>query len=315
VVTVVDYYQRFLDRFPDVTTLAQAPLSDVLKLWEGLGYYRRARQLHAAAVQILEQHGGRFPDTLQAVSALPGIGRYTANAILSIADNQALPVLEGNTIRVYSRLLNFQDDVTRHASQKQLWEFAESLVSRHRPGDLNQALMELGSEICSPQTPRCTECPVAPDCQALQSGMPQHLPNKGSRRKNYESLHQAALVIPKAGRVVVRLCGPDEHWTGLWDFPRFSLSYPDARQQLVEQTRQQTGLSIQLQKPFRRLKHAVTRYRITLDCYRAVSVSGRLHRSSRFRWVGKSELKDLPMNATGRSIAKQWVSADCSGQS
>jgi A/G-specific adenine glycosylase len=304
VVTVIDYFQRFVTRFPSVRHLAAAEESEVLKLWEGLGYYRRARQMHAAAGLIMSRHAGRFPDTLDEVLALPGIGRYTASAILSIADDQPLPVLEGNTLRVYSRLLNWQEDVTRSASQRHLWDFAASLVSRHRPGDLNQALMELGSEVCVTGQPRCLLCPVARHCVAFREGQPERLPHKGNSGLRYEDLHQAAVVIGRNGRFVMRLCGPGEHWTGLWDFPRYTLNGEDAVSQITGQVHRQTGLSVNLDSPYQQLRHAVTRFRIRLDCYHARQIRGRLRSSDSLRWVPAEELASLAMSVTGRQIAR-----------
>ena len=308
VVTVVDYFQRFIERFTDVSSLATAKEAEVLKLWEGLGYYRRARQMHAAAQQIVKEHGGRFPDQFDAVLALPGIGRYSAGAILSIADNQPLPIVEGNTIRVYSRLMNFTEDVTKTAGQKALWSFAESLVTQHRPGDLNQALMELGSEVCTKSSPNCVACPVSNHCLAFQQGQPEELPNKGTKRTQYEALYQTAVVIERKGRFVVRLCGPDEHWSGLWDFPRFTLpaSPSHNRPQLIcNETEKRTGLRVEVETPFLNLKHAVTRFRIELECFRSVTVSGRLRSHANFKWVSPEELADLAMSVTGRKIVKQ----------
>ena len=203
VVTVVAYFNRFMKRFPNVKKLAEADEADVLKMWEGLGYYRRARQMHAAAIKIVVEHNGKFPSDFEQVLALPGIGRYTAGAILSIADDQRLPIVEGNTIRVYSRLLNFQHSVNNATGQKVLWDFAETLVTKNRPGDLNQALMELGSEVCSVKSPNCTACPVANHCNALLQGTAESLPNKGTRKTEYEDLHQVAVVIERKGQFAI----------------------------------------------------------------------------------------------------------------
>lgn len=310
VVTVIDYFQRFIKRFPNVSSLAEANEAEVLRHWEGLGYYRRARQMHAAAQQIVAQHDGIFPDQFDEVLALPGIGRYSAGAILSIADDQPLPIVEGNTVRVYSRLMNFTENVSKAAGQKTLWAFAEALITPHRPGDLNQALMELGSEVCTKSSPQCVACPVSNHCVAFQQGQPEDLPNKGSRRKRYESLYQTAVVIERKGRFVVRLCGPDEHWSGLWDFPRFTLTSIDAQDtlhQIVLETHNKTGLKVELEKPFLKLKHAVTRFRIDLECFRATSVSGRLRATPTLKWVSAKELSELAMSATGRKIAKQII--------
>lgn len=307
VITVIDYFNRFMTRFPNVAALAKASESDVLKMWEGLGYYRRARQLHATARIIADQYRGRFPDNFKQVLALPGIGRYTASAILSIADDQPLPVLEGNTMRVYSRLLDFSGDVTGKPGQEQLWCFAEDLVTKHRPGDLNQALMELGSEICHVRSPQCTACPVQRHCLAFQQGDPESLPNKGNNRTRYESLRQAAVVIRRRDQVVVRLCGPGEHWAGLWDFPRVPVSDQAAGRSVTNGIKQQTGLTVQIDQPFMSTRHAVTRFRIQLDCFHAIRFSGRLRQSSAVRWIPVKQLGDLPMSTTGRKIADQLI--------
>ena len=305
VVTVVAYFNRFMKRFPNVKKLAEADEADVLKMWEGLGYYRRARQMHAAAIKIVVEHNGKFPSDFEQVLALPGIGRYTAGAILSIADDQRLPIVEGNTIRVYSRLLNFQHSVNNATGQKVLWDFAETLVTKNRPGDLNQALMELGSEVCSVKSPNCTACPVANHCNALLQGTAESLPNKGTRKTEYEDLHQVAVVIERKGQFAIRLCGPDEHWTGLWDFPRVTLPEDSTRSKISSHVKRQTGLVVALDQTFVRIKHAVTRYRITLECYRAVNVKGRLKTGDDFRWATLQELEELPMSTTGRKIARK----------
>ena len=166
VATVEPYYQRFLERFPTLQALAAAPQQQVLRLWEGLGYYRRARSLHAAAKEIVQHHDGRFPENPELVKSLPGIGRYTAGAILSIALDQRQPILEGNTIRLLSRLSGYTDDVTSGSGQKQLWAISEMLLPRKRVGTFNQALMELGALVCTPRQPKCESCPVMSLCQA-----------------------------------------------------------------------------------------------------------------------------------------------------
>ncbi|MBX7251062.1 MAG: A/G-specific adenine glycosylase, partial [Candidatus Promineofilum sp.] len=170
IAAVVPYYERWLARFPTVAALAAAPLDDVLKQWEGLGYYSRARHLHAAAQRIVADHGGRLPDTLEELLRLPGVGRYTAGAVASIAYGVRAPVLDGNVIRVLSRLFDVAEDVTRPETRARLWALAEALVPAERPGDYNQALMELGQVICVPQRPRCLLCPLRDDCLARQRG-------------------------------------------------------------------------------------------------------------------------------------------------
>ena len=288
-------------------------MADVLKHWEGLGYYRRARQLHAAAQVIAEQHGGKFPETFDEVLALPGIGRYTAGAILSISLDQRLPILEGNTIRVFRPVDGFKDRSSIDRKSKRLWAFSESLLPQKRCGDFNQALMELGSEICTPRQPQCLICPVHDWCPTGQQGLHELIP-ASSKKVKYKDLHEAVIIVSRRGKYLVRQCAPGERWQGLWDFPRFEISRSKpavdrhAKQlvipELVGQLKQTTGLNAALIETDQRIKHAVTKYRITLDCYLAKSVTGRIRQSSDspLRWVSVAELHSLPMSVTGRKI-------------
>ena len=318
VATVIDYYLRFMKRFPNVKKLAAADQADVLKLWEGLGYYRRARQLHAAAQVVVEKHGGRFPTDFENVLALPGIGRYTAGAILSISLDQKLPILEGNTIRLFARLLAMRDNPRSSTNQKVLWEFSESILPRKRCGDFNQALMELGSEICTPSKPSCEQCPISNDCPTFVQGLQSQIPAAGKKMK-FENLHEAVVVVRKGQgtgtRFLVRQCGPDERWSGLWDFPRYEIKSGTAngkvQTELANQLKTQTGLNATVTPTDKRIKHAVTKYRITLDCFVADSPTGRLKKNqTATQWLTAAELADLPMSSTGRKIVKSLNELD-----
>src|SRR5688572_10138399 len=204
--TVIPYWERFLARFPDVASLAAAEEREVLRLWEGLGYYRRARQLHAAAGRIALEHQGKFPTSYEAVRSLPGIGRYTAGAILSIGRDQRLPILEANTVRVLSRLTAFRGDTASTTGQRFLWSVAERILPRKQAGTFNQALMELGSEICTPRAPACERCPVAKLCPTFALGLQAIIPAP-KRRTQYEEVTEAAVVISRGSKVLVRQCG------------------------------------------------------------------------------------------------------------
>ena len=185
--TVKPYFQRFLAALPTIHALAQADEQQVLRLWEGLGYYRRARQLHQAARQIVAEHDGRFPSDPQAVERLPGIGRYTAGAILSIAFDQRRPILEANTLRVFSRLLAYDGQTTSSAGQKLLWAAAEAVLPARDVGRFNQALMELGSEVCRGRAPACEACPAAGLCHAQHAGCKTRspAPSRGRSSKSF----------------------------------------------------------------------------------------------------------------------------------
>jgi A/G-specific adenine glycosylase len=322
VATVIDYFNRFTQRFPNVATLAQADQAEVLKLWEGLGYYRRARQMHAAAQVIVENHNGKFPTDFESVLALPGIGRYTAGAILSIALDQKLPILEGNTIRLFARLMTMQSDPRTTDNQKALWEFSQSLLPRKRCGDFNQALMELGSQICNPKRPKCLVCPINNLCPTAVKGLQEHIP-VASKKVKYEDLLEAAIVVNQEDRILVRQCGPGERWESLWDFPRYTLDQNtltqntsnqnvDAKshaQQLSLRLKEETGLAAELSGPLFQMKHAVTRYRITLQCWKGDEVTGRLKKTKTpTRWLTLSEIEQMPMSVTGRKIAHKLKS-------
>ena len=306
VATVVTYYERFLAEFPNVSALAAADEQRVLKLWEGLGYYRRARQLHAAARKIVAQHGGRFPLTYAAVRELPGIGRYTAGAILSIGAGQRLPILEANTIRVLSRLSAFRGAAGTASGQQHLWSLAEAILPPKDVGEFNQALMELGSAICTPRKPACGHCPVAAHCLARMHGLVEVIP-AAPRPMRYEDVAEVAVIVRHGPRVLVRQRQPSERWAGLWDFPRMSGKLADAAQSV----RQLTGIDCVLGRHLTTLKHGVTRFRITLACYearRAAGANGAAKRGrspvgQHVRWVTPEELADLPLSMTGRKIA------------
>ncbi|QEG22407.1 A/G-specific adenine glycosylase [Mariniblastus fucicola] len=308
VATVIDYFKRFMKRFPTVSKLAAADQSEVLKLWEGLGYYRRARQLHTAASVVVERHRGNFPETFDEVLALPGIGRYTAGAILSISLDQQLPILEGNTIRLFARLMQMESDPRSSANQKLLWQFSESLLPKKRAGDFNQSLMEIGSEICTPRCPKCSECPIIKFCPTFRGGLQNQIPAPSVKMK-YESIREAVVLVSKVTRgqtkFLVRLCGEGERWTGLWDFPRFELGNRRAEVWLPEQIKSLTGLDVSVGSSSLQMKHAVTRFRITLDVFSSEQVTGRLKSgaASELRWATNKELLEMPMSTTGRKIA------------
>jgi A/G-specific adenine glycosylase len=304
VTTVVPYWERFLARFPSVVSLASADEQEVLWLWEGLGYYRRARQLHAAARKIVQEHGGQFPADYSAVRELPGIGRYTAGAILSIGCDQRLPILEANTIRVLSRLTAFGGDASSSAGQKHLWSLAEQILPAKRCGAFNQALMELGSEICTARSPGCDRCPVAGLCEARRRGLADRIPGPG-KRMNYEDATEIAVVVCDRGRVLLRQCQRGERWAGLWDFPRFAA---DAHTALAEQialrTQELTGVEVAAGQQLATFKHGVTRFRITLHCYAAARQSPARRMASGSRWVARAALAEYPLSTTGRKISR-----------
>lgn len=225
VVTVLPYFARWMERFPTVEALAEAPLDDVLALWSGLGYYRRARTLHAAAQQVASTHGGELPGTLEGLLAIPGIGRYTAGAIASIAFGLRAPIVDGNVIRVYARLFGVEGDPTAAATQRRFWALAEELVPAEDPSAYNQAVMELGALVCTPRKPACLLCPVQGRCVAHATGRELELPSpkKAARRR---PMHVAAAVVPHpdGGRLLLAQRPAEGLFGGLWELPGVEVS-------------------------------------------------------------------------------------------
>jgi A/G-specific adenine glycosylase len=308
VAAVEPYFRRFTAAFPTVAELAAAEESQVLRLWEGLGYYRRARSLHAAAKRIVAEHGGRLPDSLDELLSLPGVGRYTAGAILSIAFDRPAPILEANTVRLLSRLIGYRGDPAKAAGQRLLWRTAEELLPKKDVARFNQALMELGSLVCTPAAPRCDACPIARCCAAKRDGLQDQIP-AATRKLKFTDVREAAVVVRKNGAVLLRRCGEGERWSGLWDFPRFELTAEEPRQasrEIAAKVREQTGVAVEPGERLATLRHGVTRFRITLECYAARPAGGRLRSTAErpVRWTLLAELGELPLSTTGRKLAK-----------
>jgi A/G-specific adenine glycosylase len=309
VATVLRYFDPFIRRFPTVAALAEAREDDVLRAWEGLGYYRRARQLHAAAKHITQRLDGRFPTDSDQWQLLPGVGRYTANAILSLAHDQALPIVEANTQRLYSRLIAWPAPLAQPASQRLLWQVAQTLVDAHRPRAMNLALMDIGSVVCQPKQPRCTDCPLVDDCHAHRLGLQGQIPGRVKTTKYQPRFDYAVVIADRRGRIWLRRCRADEQWAGLWDVPRISNEDKEFRKPLAElrsALHRAFDWPIEVRDPWLTIKHGITRYRVTLQVYR-----GRFERSPRSgndaRWFDASQLADLPLSTTGRKIVARFL--------
>lgn len=306
VATVIDYYNRFLIAFPDVRALAMADEEELMRLWEGLGYYRRARLMHQAAKQIVGTHAGEFPTDYRSVLALPGIGRYTAGAILSISSGARLPILEGNTTRVFSRWVAMRGDVKSKSGTQQLWDIAEAMLPRNRAGQFNQAAMELGALVCKPVDPRCDQCPVSSSCQAHRLGLQDSIPGKVTKME-YENRTEFAFVVPALDGAawLVHRVADGERWAGLWDFPRVLDGATPTPADAAQTISQRLGLDLMPFRVIQRFKHAVTRFRITLE----VCETQPIDRSSlsaafgNYRFVTRQELASLPLSVSGRRIA------------
>jgi A/G-specific adenine glycosylase len=309
---VIDYYQRWMARFPTVDALAAADLQTVLKAWEGLGYYARARNLHKAAQQMVAAHGGHVPGARNPLLALPGIGEYTVGAILSIAFNQPEPILDGNVKRVLSRLADIEQPVNETATLKLLWQLARAVVEAAEPGHAgacNEAIMELGALLCTPTNPRCLICPLHEHCAAAAHGT-QHERPVIPPKKQTPHYDVAAGIIwqgePYASKLLIAQRPPDGMLGGLWEFPGGKLEAQDAdlRACLQREIREELALEIAVGAQLTTVKHAYTHFRITLHAFHARHISGEPQAIgvADWRWIELAELDAFPFPVTDQKI-------------
>lgn len=295
------YYERFLERFPDVASLAAASEEDVLRAWEGLGFYRRARNLHAAAKAVVQDHGGRIPPDAATLALLPGIGPYTAGAVASIAFGEAVPAVDGNAIRVLSRLYRITSDVTRPEGRRDLEGLARTLVPRNRPGAFNQALMELGATVCVPRRPVCTACPLEGVCLAFQAGVQATLP-RGAKKRPPASVPVAFAYVRVRGRTLLVRRPDGELLGGLWSLPGGEVDSERATASaLHELVAAQTGLRIRVEQEMARIAHTFSHRRWSGAVFRCAS-RGRPRESPSVRWVDDREADRLPLVPVHRKL-------------
>lgn len=308
VATVVPYYEKFLRRFPSVRALAAATSEEVLRLWAGLGYYARARNMHRAAKVVVARHGGTFPATLEGLQALPGVGRYSAAAVASIAFGTRAAVVDGNVARVVSRLGDLKQDVRRGAGRNAAWKFAESLMPPKRCGDFNQAMMELGARICLPKgAAKCGECPLKSCCKAFAAGSVARRPVRTERPAVKKETHVVAAIARDGRWLVVRR--PEKGlWGGLWELPTAVLNGESAAQAAMNIALRFTGTK---GKPARdlfcdvewRLSHRKIRFvghRVEL-LKPAIEFSDK--RGER-RWLTPRQMSKLPISRIMRGIVE-----------
>ena len=306
VATVIPYFERFLRAFPTVQSLAKAAESEVLRHWEGLGYYRRARDLHQAAQVVVAEHDGRIENDPEVLAQLPGLGRYTVNAILSQAFDRRVPILEANSRRVLCRLLGIEQDPRRADVDRLLWATAGQLMPPARgAGRFNQALMELGALVCTPRQPACQVCPLADGCLARSLGRQEEIPVRPTPPA-IEKVDDLALVIRRRKQVLIVQRPAHGRWAGLWEFPHHELAESETHAQAAERLLSAIELQADLGDELLTIRHAVTRFRITLVCLEAHHRLGTF-RSQLFQqgsWVAPERLKDYPFSSPQRRLAQ-----------
>jgi len=311
VASVLPYYERFLRRFPTLADLASAPLDDVLKVWEGMGYYARARYLHAAARRVMADHEGQLPTSYAALRRLPGFGEYTAGAVASIAFGERAPAVDGNVKRVLARLLAIKDDVSLSVTARRLRAVAADLVPSERPGDFNQALMELGATLCTPTSPRCLLCPIQTECDGLAQGIHESLPVKAPRRERPHYDVTAAVIRRDDGQLLIAQRKPGAMLGGLWEFPGGKCQPDEALPDcLRREIREELGLEIEVGGYLTTIKHGYTHFRISLHVFECRHLEGepRALDCAAWRWVRADKLENYAFPVTDQKIIQMLKS-------
>jgi len=304
VTTVAPYFARWLQRFPTVHDLAAAPLDEVLKAWEGLGYYARVRNLHRAAQRVVTEHGGCLPVHRADLLALPGIGDYTAGAILSIAFGQDEPALDGNARRVLCRLFNVAEDPRQPAVRRHLWELARSLLPAGQARRFNEALMDLGATVCTPRTPDCPHCPLMELCEAARLGLQAERP-VSTPRQRVPHYNVTAAIIWRDGQVLIAQRPPDGLLGGLWEFPGGKCEPQETLAEcLAREIREELGIEIMVGAPLPPVSHAYTHFRITLYPFHCCICSGQPQAlgCTGWQWVTLDQLDRFAFSAADQQI-------------
>ncbi len=302
VATVIPYYKKFLKSFPTVRHLARADLSKVLKVWEGLGYYSRARNLHRASRIVSNHFNGKIPDNPTNLRTLPGVGRYTAGAILSIAFNKEAPVLDGNVKRVLSRLFAIANPSTSGKTGPHLWFLSESLIPKGEAGSFNQGLMDLGATTCTPKEPRCPQCPLRDLCKGKASGDPERFPTKALKKK-IPHIEAVCAVIQRNGKVLLRRRPSEGLLGGLWEFPNWKIEEKQRsrpRLRLRSSIKKEIGLNVEVKEPVGTFQQTYSHFKLTLHTYYCQSRDEK----EQGKWVPVSKLRLFPMSRIHRRIAQ-----------
>ena len=297
--TVIPYYQEFLRSFPTINHLSKADLSKVLKAWEGLGYYSRARNLHRASQIVANHFTGRVPDSIRDLLSLPGIGRSTAGAILSFAYNREAPILDGNVKRILCRLFAISGNPVRVETEGLLWGISESLIPKGHSNQFNQALMDLGSMLCTPTDPQCSNCPLRSHCKGKASGDPERYPTKGSK-KRIPHINAVSAVIQRDGKVLLHRRPLEGLLGGLWEFPNWPLNEREKwTDLLVGQVKNKIGLRVKIKRPLGPFHQTFSHFKLTLHVYHCQLVNGEV----KGKWVSLENLSLFPMSSVHRRIA------------
>lgn len=302
--TVIPYYRRFLKRFPNLKRLAEAPEEQVLAAWSGLGYYRRARLLQRGAQFIHTQLGGKIPAEASGLIQIPGVGKYTAGAVASIAFHQPTPVVDGNIIRVYARFFALKGHAKESALQKKIWQVAGAMMGRKNPGDFNQALMELGATVCRPAWPDCDLCPLQRDCAGFATGFPEEFPERAPAGKT-QHLQRLAVVGRRGGKILLVKKRAPRWFRGMWELPHtIGQDLPPQPGILKSTLFRDLGIGLKKIKAVEPTRHSITHHRITTHAWTG-EITGRPKKNKVFENIDFFpiiQLKNLPLSNFDRKV-------------
>lgn len=311
--TVIPYYQRFLKAFPTVYDLAKANQQQVLKLWEGLGYYSRGRNLHHAAQQVVKDFDGSLPSTYKEITLLRGIGPYTASAILSIAFHKKFAVVDGNVIRVVTRYNTIQDDIRKASVKNEVQAFMDDVVPGSSPGDFNQAVMELGATVCTPSQPSCDSCPLQTNCKAWNTARTDTIPYKSPAKKIPHHQLAVGIIVNENNEVLISLRPQESMLGGLWEFPGGKQEKGETlNETLRRELKEELDVETEVYDKFKELKHAYSHFKITMHVFWCSIKKGKPKplSSDQLKWVALSNIDHFPFPKANKNIINDLVSLE-----
>lgn len=311
----VDYFERWINRFPDIEAVAEASVDEILKYWEGLGYYARARNLHRAALYMVETWQGRVPRSVDALLALPGVGAYTAAAIASIAYEQDVPLVDANVERVFARVFDVDTPLAKGITKKRMQQLASEMLPHGCARIFNQALMELGALICTPKNPLCHCCPVAEFCRALEGQIIEDRPVK-KRPQEIIPVHMVTGILLHKGAVFIQQRKNEDIWGGLWEFPGGKIEEGESPEQaLVREYREETAFTVRVEQHITSVVHHYTRYKVFLSCHlcslQQASMLPELREAQKYHWLEWSQLNAYAFPA-GHRKCLDYIEKNCS---
>ncbi|MCH8547921.1 MAG: A/G-specific adenine glycosylase [Balneolaceae bacterium] len=311
--TVIPYYNRFTEAFPTVYDLASAERQQVLKLWEGLGYYSRARNLQDAAKTVVEEYDGKVPSDYDEIIKLKGVGPYTAAAVLSIAFNKPHAVMDGNVMRVITRFYGIESDIRSTHTKKEIQQLADNLIPESNPGDFNQGLMELGATVCTPSSPACSDCPLQLECTVAHSVRTETIPYKSPAKKVPHHQIAVGLIVNSEGELLIALRPEDVMLGGLWEFPGGKKEKGEKLNETVaRELKEELGVEVEVLDEFQSLKHAYSHFKITLTAFwcRIEKGTPKPKSGDELRWVSLNQIDEYPFPKANKTLIGSLLEMD-----